>query len=59
MEGVMEEKRKRKMRESLWSGRWFTPLGRMGASKMSGEEPPLEVHYSQDKTQNMRALKTH
>jgi len=23
----------------------------MGASKMTGEEPPLEVHYSQDKTQ--------
>jgi len=22
-----------------------------GNSKMSGEEPPLEVHYSQDKTQ--------
>jgi len=31
------------MRESLWSGRWVTPLGRMRASKMSGEELPLGV----------------
>ena len=28
-----------------------TPLGGGGDSKMSGEEPPLKVHYSQDKTQ--------
>jgi len=34
------------MRESLWNGRWITPLGRMGAFKMSGEELPLEVHYT-------------
>jgi len=27
------------------------PLGVVGDSKMSGEEPPLEVHYTQDKTQ--------
>jgi len=27
------------------------PLGRMGAFKISGEESPLEVHYSQDKIQ--------
>jgi len=33
------------MRESLWNGRWIMPLGRMGASKRSGEEPSLEVHY--------------
>jgi len=31
------------MKESLWNGRWITPLGKMGASKMSGVEPPLEV----------------
>jgi len=36
----------REMRGSLWSGRWITPLGRMGASKMSGEKPPLELHYT-------------
>jgi len=29
----------------------ITPLGIVGGSKMSGEEPPLEVHYSQGKTQ--------
>jgi len=29
----------------------ITPLGMVGGSKMSGEESPLEVHYSQDKTQ--------
>ena len=28
-----------------------TPLKVVGDSKMSGEEPSLEVHYSQDKTQ--------
>jgi len=27
------------------------PLGRMRVFKMSGEKPPLKVHYSQDKTQ--------
>jgi len=32
------------MRENLWNGRWIMPLGRMGASKMSGEESSLEVH---------------
>ena len=27
-----------------------TPFGVVEDSKMSGEEPPLEVHYTQDKT---------
>jgi len=47
-------KKKREMRESLWNGRWIAPLGRMGASKMSGEGLSLEVHYSKDKTENSR-----
>jgi len=34
------------VRENLWNGKWITPLERMGASKMSGEELPLEVHYT-------------
>jgi len=46
MERIMEETKKRNMRESLWNGRWITSLGRMGASKMSDEESPLEVHYT-------------
>jgi len=29
----------------------ITPLGMVEGSKMSGEEPLLEVHYYQDKTQ--------
>ena len=28
------------------------PLEKMGASKMSSAEPPLEVNCTQDKTQN-------
>ena len=28
----------------------ITPLRMVGGSKMSGEKPPFEVHYSQDKT---------
>ena len=30
-----------------------TPLGVMGDSKMSSEESPLDVHYTQDKTQEL------
>jgi len=38
-----------KTKESLWKiEQGVTPLGKVGGSKMSGEEPPLEVHYSQD-----------
>jgi len=32
---------------------------RVGASKISGKEPPLEVHYSQDKTQDNLGDKAH
>jgi len=32
------------------------PLGRERDSKMSGEEPPLEVLCTQDKTQNTKIL---
>jgi len=31
----------------------ITPLGMMDGSKMDGEESPLEVHYTQDKTQEI------
>jgi len=31
----------------------ITPLGMVDGSKMSGEEPPLEVHHTQDKTQEL------
>jgi len=31
----------------------ITPLGMVDGSKMSGEEPPPKVHYSQDKTQEL------
>jgi len=37
----------------------ITPLGMMDGSKMSGEESPLEVHHSQDKTQNNLGDKAH
>jgi len=37
----------------------ITSLGMVDASKMSGEETPLEVHYSQDKTQNNLGDKAH
>jgi len=30
-----------------------TPLEMVDGSKMSGEKPLLEVHYSQDKTQKL------
>ena len=30
-----------------------TPLGVVEDSKMSGEEPPLEVHHTQNKTQEL------
>jgi len=36
-----------------------TPLGVVEDSKMSGEEPPLEVHYTQDKTQELQQNKAH
>jgi len=37
--------------ESLWKiEQIITSLGMVDGSKMSGEEPPLEVHYTQDKT---------
>jgi len=29
------------------------PHGMVDGSKMSGEESPLEVHYTQDKTQEL------
>jgi len=31
----------------------ITPLGMVDGSKMSGEQPPLEVHYTQDNTQEL------
>jgi len=31
----------------------ITPLGMVDCSKMNGEEPPLDVHYTQDKTQEL------
>jgi len=37
----------------------ITPLEMVDDSKMSGEELPLEVYYSQDKTQNNLEDKTH
>jgi len=36
-----------------------TPLGMVEDSKMSDEEPPLKVHYTQDKTQKKLGDKTH
>jgi len=37
----------------------ITPLGMVDGSKMSGEESPLKVHYSKDKTQNYLGDKAH
>jgi len=37
----------------------ITPLEMMVGSKMSGEEPPLEVYSTQDKTQKKRVLTKH
>jgi len=34
----------------------ITPLRMVVGSKMSGEEPPLEVYHTQDKTQIKRVL---
>ena len=40
--------------ESLWKmEQRITPLGMVDGSKMSCEEPPFEVHYTQDKTQEL------
>ena len=43
--GIMAQmkKEKRKSKKSLWM---VTPLGVVKDSKMSGEESPLEVHYT-------------
>jgi len=48
---------KKSKKRSLWVMKGMVmPLGRGGDYKMSGEELPLEVSSTQDKTQNMRAL---
>jgi len=40
-------KKKRKSKRSLWMMEEVVmPLGVVEDSKMSGEEPPLEVHYT-------------
>ena len=36
-----------------------TPLERVRDSKMSGEEWPLKVYFTQDKTQNVIELTNH
>jgi len=50
------EKYERIKRKKAYGGDDYggvTPLGMVDGSKMSGEEPPLEVHYSQYKTQEL------
>ena len=53
MAQIRKEKRWRD-EESFWKmEQRITPFGMVNGSKMSGEEPSLEVHYTQDKTQEL------
>ena len=56
--GAYKKGKRWRNEERLWKmEQRIMPLGMVDGSKMSGVEPPLEVHYTQDKTQELQEIK--
>jgi len=51
--GSKEEHKRERLRKLMKKWTMNHATWRVGYSKMSGKEPPLEVHYTQDKTQEL------